>query len=78
MPTVNCGSRRWFHTPDGVPPYTPINGSSSKYFIQNDNNLLLNLTDVSASHEGIYGCSTNNEGYDLEVCVKVYGESCLR
>ena len=76
MPRINCASQRWYHSPDGGPSYTLLNSSSSKYLIQN-NDLLLNFGDVSASDEGIYGCldSVNHRSYP-KLCVQVYGELC--
>ena len=79
MPTLNCASQRWFHSPDGGLSHTPINSSHSKYLLQDnsDDTLILNLTDVSASDEGIYGClEGTNDQMRPELCVKVYGESC--
>ena len=75
-PSIDCASRRWFHSPDGGPHYTLLNSSSSKYLIQNDN-LSLNLSNVSASDEGIYGClDSGNNRINPILCVQVYGESC--
>ena len=73
MPTIECESRRWFHSPDGGPPYMLLSSSSSKHLIQADN-LSLNFSDVSASDEGIYGCLDNDDNRNPKLCVQVYGE----
>ena len=77
MPSIDCPSRRWFHSPNGDPDYTLIDSSSSKYYIQ-DENLFLNFSDnVSASDEGIYGCLEGDNNRINRTCIRVYGESCM-
>ena len=73
--SIDCASRRWFHSPDDRPSYTLLNSSSSKYLIQNDN-LSLNFSSVSASDEGIYGCIDSGHNRINHICVEVYGECC--
>ena len=77
MPSIDCPSRRWFHSPDGGPDYTLIDSSSSKYLIQ-DENLSLNFSgNVNASDEGIYGCLEGDNNRINRTCVRMYGESCF-
>jgi hypothetical protein len=71
-PTITCTSQRWFHSPDGGGHYTELNSSSS----ENYNRLEINLNNVSASDEGIYGCLDSTNNRINAVCITVYGESC--
>ena len=80
MRELRCISpQRWSYSPDGGPSPSLIDSSYSKYLLKNNTNdtLLLNLTSVSASDEGIYGClEGTNDQMCPKLCVKVYGESC--
>ena len=76
QPEISCDSQRWFHSPDGGPSYTRLDGSSSKHTINNTNNLQLDFSNVSGSDEGIYGCLSNEGRRDSRICIQVYGESC--
>jgi hypothetical protein len=75
-PTITCTSQRWFHSPDGGGHYTELNTSSSKYYLIENDLLKINLNNVSASDEGIYGCLDSTNNRINAVCITVYGESC--
>ena len=74
---VTCTSRQWFHLRDNGEQDT-INADNimhTKHTITNDHtDLCLNLSDVSASDAGVYGCV--NQELASKLCLHVHGK-CL-
>ena len=67
----------WFWSPDGSTPPTQLNTSSSTKYTETDNNLGIDVSNVSGSDEGLYGCLYNGRNQTNEICIYVYGEFLL-
>ena len=76
MPTITCSTQRWIYSPDGGSSFTRLNTSNSKYTVLG-NDLKINLSTISGSDEGIYGCNHTDGRISDKQCILVYGEPYL-